>query len=133
MGDAQIIQTLTLCLEGKGRQMVPIEVTRMDLPAGLRAAATKNQYAQAAWRMQEGVDRKTAAQTCATSWRRPRRRSAARDDRFCRRAGIQLEVGTVEPSNPNLQNGSDFPGSLEPRRMAEQALTARTIVSRSFH
>ena len=51
--------------------MVAISITRLDLPAAeLRAAAVKRRDAQAARRMLalalvlEGVDRKTAAQTC---------------------------------------------------------------------
>ena len=34
-------------------------------------------------------------------------------------------AGTVELPIPKLRKGSYFPGFLEPRRMAEKALTAR--------
>ena len=36
----------------------------------------------------------------------------------------QTRAGTVELRNPKLRKGSYFPGFLEPRRMAEKALTA---------
>jgi transposase-like protein len=36
----------------------------------------------------------------------------------------QTRVGAVELRIPKLRKGSDFPGFLEPRRMAEKALTA---------
>ena len=36
----------------------------------------------------------------------------------------QTRAGTVEPRIPKLRKGSYFPGFLEPRRMAEKALTA---------
>ncbi len=36
----------------------------------------------------------------------------------------QTRAGTVELRIPKLRRGSDFPGFLEPRRMAEKALTA---------
>jgi transposase-like protein len=36
----------------------------------------------------------------------------------------QTRAGTVELRIPKLRKGSDFPGFLEPRRMAEKALTA---------
>ncbi len=36
----------------------------------------------------------------------------------------QMRAGTVELRIPKLRKGSDFPGFLEPRRMAEKALTA---------
>lgn len=38
----------------------------------------------------------------------------------------QTRAGTVELRIPKLRKGSYFPTSLEPRRMAEKALTART-------
>jgi transposase len=51
--------------------MVAIAITRMDLTAGeLRSAAAKSRDAQGARRMlalalvMEGIDRKTAAETC---------------------------------------------------------------------
>ncbi len=36
----------------------------------------------------------------------------------------ETRAGTVEPKIPKLRKGSYFPGFLEPRRMAEKALTA---------
>jgi len=36
----------------------------------------------------------------------------------------ETRAGTVELRIPKLRKGSDFPGFLEPRRMAEKALTA---------
>ena len=36
----------------------------------------------------------------------------------------ETRAGTVEPRIPKLGKGSDFPSFLEPRRMAEKALTA---------
>ena len=36
----------------------------------------------------------------------------------------ETRAGTVEPRIPKLRKGSYFPGFLEPRRMAEKALTA---------
>jgi transposase-like protein len=36
----------------------------------------------------------------------------------------QTRAGTVELRIPKLRKGSYFPGFLEPRRMAERALTA---------
>jgi putative transposase len=36
----------------------------------------------------------------------------------------ETRAGAVELSIPKLRKGSCFPGSLEPRRMAEKALTA---------
>jgi putative transposase len=36
----------------------------------------------------------------------------------------ETRPGTVEPRIPKLRKGSYFPGFLEPRRMAEKALTA---------
>jgi transposase-like protein len=36
----------------------------------------------------------------------------------------QTRAGTVELRIPKLRHGSDFPGFLKPRRMAEKALTA---------
>ena len=41
--------------------------------------------------------------------------------RCCRR---QTRAGTVELRIPKLRKGSYFPGFLEPRRLAEKALTA---------
>ena len=38
--------------------------------------------------------------------------------------GLQTRAGTVELRIPKLRKGSYFPGFLEPRRMAEKALTA---------
>ncbi len=54
----------------------------------------------------------------------------ARDpDRINHRNGYrgrlwETRAGTVEPRIPKLRKGSYFPGFLEPRRMAEKALTA---------
>ena len=50
-------------------------------------------------------------------------------DRITRRSGYRDRVwetraGTVELKIPKLRKGSYFPGFLEPRRMAEKALTA---------
>jgi hypothetical protein len=39
----------------------------------------------------------------------------------------------VELRIPRLRRGSYFPGFLEPRRMAEKALTAFAIVSRTMY
>ena len=36
----------------------------------------------------------------------------------------ETQAGTVELRIPKLRKGSDFPGFMEPRRMAEKALTA---------
>ena len=43
----------------------------------------------------------------------------------------ETRAGTVELRIPKLRTGSYFPGFLEPRRMAEKALTALAIVSRT--
>ena len=43
----------------------------------------------------------------------------------------ETRAGTVELRIPKLRKGSHFPGFLEPRRMAEKALTAFAIVSRT--
>ena len=43
----------------------------------------------------------------------------------------ETRAGTVELRIPKLRKGSYFPGFLEPRRMAEKALTALAIVSRT--
>jgi hypothetical protein len=43
----------------------------------------------------------------------------------------ETRAGTVELRIPKLRKGSYFPGFLEPRRMAENALTALAIVSRT--
>jgi hypothetical protein len=43
----------------------------------------------------------------------------------------ETRAGTVELRIPKLRKGSYFPGFLEPRRMAEKALMALAIVSRT--
>ena len=43
----------------------------------------------------------------------------------------ETRAGTVELRIPKLRTGSYFPGFLEPRRMAEKALTALAIVART--
>jgi transposase-like protein len=43
----------------------------------------------------------------------------------------ETRAGTVELRIPKLRKGTYFPGFLEPRRMAEKALTALAIVSRT--
>ncbi len=43
----------------------------------------------------------------------------------------ETRAGTVESRIPKLRKGSYFPGFLEPRRLAEKALTACAIVSRT--
>ena len=43
----------------------------------------------------------------------------------------EARAGTVEPRIPGLRKGSYFPGFLEPRRMAEKALTTSAATSRS--
>lgn len=43
----------------------------------------------------------------------------------------ETRAGTVELRIPKLRKGSYFPGFLEPRRMAEKALTALAMVSRT--
>ena len=42
----------------------------------------------------------------------------------CRDRDWETRAGTVELRIPRLRTGSYFPGFLEPRRMAEKALTA---------
>lgn len=42
----------------------------------------------------------------------------------CRERDWQTRAGTVELRIPKLRRGSYFPAFLEPRRMAEKALTA---------
>ena len=42
----------------------------------------------------------------------------------CRDRTWETRAGTIELRIPKLRKGSDFPGFLEPRRMAEKALTA---------
>lgn len=42
----------------------------------------------------------------------------------CRDRIWETRIGAVELRIPNLRKGSYFPGFLEPRRMAEKALTA---------
>lgn len=42
----------------------------------------------------------------------------------CLNRDWETRTGTIEPRIPKLRKGSYFPGFLEPRRMAEKALTA---------
>ncbi len=42
----------------------------------------------------------------------------------CRDRDWETRAGTAELRIPQLRKGSDFPGFLEPRRLAEKALTA---------
>ncbi|MES0015342.1 transposase, partial [Mesorhizobium sp. M0037] len=50
--------------------------------------------------------------------------AAARPAQWLPRPGLETRAGTVELRIPKLRKGSYFPGFLEPRRMAEKALTA---------
>ena len=43
----------------------------------------------------------------------------------------ETRAGAVEPRIPKLRKGSHFPGFLEPRRMAEKALTA--VIQEALH
>ena len=48
----------------------------------------------------------------------------------CRERDWETRAGTVELRIPKLRKGSYFPGFLEPRRMAEKALTA--VIQRAY-
>jgi transposase-like protein len=80
-----------------------------------------------------------AAERLMESWKlvllraRPMARRILRGGRSARlpRPRLGDPGGTVELRIPKLRKGSYFPGFLEPRRMAEKALTALAIVSRT--
>lgn len=68
--------------------------------------------------MELEVEGLTGAAHSEKSQERLAQRNGYRDRKW------ETRAGTVELRIPKLRNGSCFPGFLEPRRMAEKALTA---------